>query len=55
MKKGKFAGQAERRVGLSRTDLFDMSDASLVEIAAKHASWDDVDLSDDTEQYGGRS
>jgi hypothetical protein len=55
MRKGRLVNQPEPRVGVSRTDLVDMSDASLVEILAKHASWDDVDLSDDTDQCGDRS
>lgn len=55
MKKGRFAGQSEPRTGVSRSDLIDMSEAVLVYVAAKYASWDDVDLSDETEHYGGRS
>lgn len=55
MKKGRFEGQPEPRAGVSPTNLFDMSDAILVYLAAKYVSWDDVDLSDETEQYGDRS
>lgn len=55
MRKGRFGGQPVPHVGVSRTDPFDMSDAMLVYLAAKYASWDDVDLSDETEQSGDRS
>ena len=49
MRKGRFAGQPEPRTSVSRSDLFDMSDAALVYLAAKYASWDDVDLSGETD------